>query len=146
MTALADQLRSQLQPQTDIALHIEDRAFLAAETPAIDMLVTSPTGLEAGLQGFGDLSVAIPLTLRLRVSTADLQAGENLLLALMDDEDELSVIKAIDYDHSLGGWAQDVVWDETTFPWAGYIDFPEINGDGILLGSTCQIVVLKALS
>lgn len=146
MTAVANQLRDELQPQTDIALHIEDRAFLAAETPAIDMLVTSPTGLEAGLQGYGDLTVAIPLTLRVRVSTADLITGEELLLAFMDDEDPLSIIAALDSDHTLGGWAQDVIWDETTFPWSGYTDFPDINGDGILLGATCQIVVLKGIS
>lgn len=145
MDAIAAQLENQLQPQTDIDLHIEPRAFLAAETPAIDMLIANPTGLEAQLQGFDDLSNVIPVTLRVRVSTADLYTGEDLLLALMDDEDDLSIIKALDYDHSFGGWAQDVTWPDG-FPWTGYTDFTDINGDGFFLGSTLPLIVTKAKS
>lgn len=145
MDAIAAQLENELLPATDIDLHIESRAFLAAETPAIDMLVANPTGLEAGLAAFNDEYGGIPITIRVRVSTADLYTGEDLLLALMDDEDDLSIIKAIDTDRTLGGWAQDVSWQDG-FPWSGYTDFTDINGDGFYLGSTLPLVVVKAQS
>lgn len=145
MDAMAAQLENELQPATDIRLHIEPRAFSVAETPAIDMLIANPTGLEAGLAAYGDLVGGIPVTIRVRVSTADLYSGEDLLLALMDDEDDLSIIKALDSDHSLGGWAQDIKWSDG-FPWSGYTDFTDVNGDGFFLGSLLQIVVQKAQS
>src|SRR6185369_11615038 len=128
MDALAEQLESELQPQTDIKLNIQPRAFLAAETPRIDMIVTSSTALEAGKMGYGELADVIPITIRVVVSIADQDAGENLLLAFMDDEDPLSIIKAIDSDHTLGGTAEDVSWDQESFPWLGYTDFTDING------------------
>lgn len=145
MDAIATQLENELQPRTSIDLHIEGRAFAIAETPAIDMLVANPTGLEAGLAAFNDEYGGIPITIRVRVSTADLYTGEDLLLALMDDEDDLSIIKAIDTDRTLGGWAQDVSWQDG-FPWSGYTDFTDINGDGFYLGSTLPLVVVKAQS
>jgi hypothetical protein len=145
MDAMADQLENQLQPSSPVVLHIEPRAFSVAETPAIDMLIANPTGLEAGLSGFADLYGGIPITIRVRVSTADLYTGEDLLLALMDDEGDLSIISALDFDRTLGGWAQNLSWNDG-FPWSGYTDFPDINGDGFFLGSTLPIVVLKASS
>jgi hypothetical protein len=145
MDAIAAQLENELQPQTTIDLNIHGRAFAAAAMPAIDMLVTPATGLESLLQGFDDIANVIPITIRVRVSTADLYTGEDLLLAFMDDKDDLSILAALDADHTLGGWAQDITWSDG-FPWTGYTDFPDINGDGYALGSTMPIVVTKALS
>jgi hypothetical protein len=145
MDAMAAQLENELQPVSPVTLHIEPRAFSIAETPAIDMLIASPTGLEAGLAAYGDRVGGIPITIRVRVSTADLYTGEDMLLALMDDEDDLSIIKALDSDHSLGGWAQDLKWQDG-FPWSGYTDFTDVNSDGFFLGSLLQVVVIKAQS
>ena len=145
MDAMAAQLENQLQPSSPVVLHIEPRAFAVAETPAIDMLIANPTGLEAGMAAFNDLYGGIPITIRVRVSTADLYSGEDILLALMDDEGDMSIIKALDHDHSLGGWAQDIMWQDG-FPWSGYQDFTDVNGDGFFLGSTLPIIVLKASS
>jgi hypothetical protein len=145
MDAMAAQLENELQPATDITLHIEPRAFPIAETPAIDMLIANPTGLEGGLAGYGELYGGIPITIRVRVSIADVYTGEDLLLALTDDEGDLSIIKALDSDHSLGGWAQDIKWNDG-YPWSGYTDFTDVNGNFLFLGSLLQVVVLKALS
>ena len=145
MDAMAAQLENQLQPSAPVTLHIEPRAFSVAETPAIDMLIASPTGLEAGLAAFNDLYGGIPITIRVRVSTADLYSGEDLLLALMDDEGDLSIIEALDSDRTLGGWAQNISWNDG-FPWSGYTDFTDVNGDGFFLGSTLPIVVIKGQS
>lgn len=145
MDAIAAQLVNELSPPTDIDLHIESRAFAIAEMPAVDMLITNPTGLEAGVAAFHDLYGGIPITIRARVSTADLYTGEDLLLALMDDEGDMSIIQALDADHSLGGWAQDIKWNDG-FPWTGYTDFPYPNGDGFFLGSLLPVVVTKGQS
>lgn len=128
-----------------VELHIEPRAFSVAETPAIDMLLANPTGLEAGLAAYGDLYGGIPITIRVRVSTADLYTGEDMLLALIDDEGPLSIVAALDQDHSLNGWAQDIKWSDG-FPWSGYQDFTDVNGEGLFLGSLLQVVVTKAQS
>lgn len=147
MDAMAEQLEDVLQPATDIDLHIEGRAFLAAETPAIDMLIADPSGLEEGLAGFGNHALygAFPITLRVRVSTADIYAGEDLLLALIDDAGPLSIIAALDSDRTLGGICDDLTWGHG-FPWSGYRDFPDVNGDGIFLGSTMPIIIVKTQS
>jgi hypothetical protein len=145
MDAMAAQLENELQPATDIPLYIDSRAFSAPGTPAIDMLIASPTGLEAGLAAYGDRVGGIPITIRVRVAIADVIAGEDLLLALMDDEDDLSIIKALDSDHSLGGTAQDIRWGDG-FPWSGYTDFTDVNGEGFFLGSLLPVVVTKATS
>jgi hypothetical protein len=148
MDAMAAQLENELATGAaawPVKLHIEPRAFSVAETPAIDMLIASPTGLEAGLAGYGELYGGIPITIRVRVSTADLYTGEDLLLALIDDEGPLSIVEALDADHSLNGMAQDIKWNDG-FPWSGYTDFTDVNGEGFFLGSLLQVVVLKAFS
>ena len=145
MDAMADQLINQIQPHTSIKLHIENRAFLAAETPAIDMLVTPASGLEPALAAFNDLYGAIPITLRIRLTATDLIASEDFFLALIDDVGDLSIVQALDYDHTLGGVAQDLTWGEG-FPWSGYSEFPDLDGNVAFLGSTMTVAVAKAHS
>lgn len=146
MDNIADQLTHVFSSVTDIeriGIHIEGRAFSAAEMPAIDMLPVAPGLLRDRLGGFGDLvDSGWSLNIRVRVSPADLYAGEDLLLAFMDDEDPLSIIKALDYDHSLGGVASDIAWGD----WLGYMPFPSPTGDGELLGSRLPLLVIKASS
>lgn len=145
MDALASQLDDLLQPNAvGLGLHIEPRAFAIAEMPAIDMLIANPSGLEEGLAGFGSHAFygAFPITLRVRVSTADAYSGEDLLLQLIDDEGPLSIVAAIDSDRTLGGVCDDLTWGQG-FPWSGYTDFVDVNGDGYALGSTMPIVIVK---
>lgn len=146
MDAMAAQL-TDLLPVSDYDLHIEGRAFSVAETPAIDMLIANPTGLEEGLAGFGSHAIygAFPITLRVRVSTGDLYTGEDILLGLIDDEGPLSIVAALDSDRTLGGVCDDLTWGYG-FPWSGYTDFPDINGDGMFLGSTMPVIVVKTQS
>ena len=145
MDAIADQLEANLSPTDGVVLHIEPRAFAIAETPAIDMLITSPTGLEAELAGFGQVYGGIPITIRVRVSTADVYAGEDMLLELMDWDGGLSIIAALDADRTLGGVVDSIRWADG-FPWTGYVDFPMSDDSGVLLGSLLPIVVLPSVS
>ena len=145
MDALAATLKDGLTPPMGVDLHVEPRAFAIAETPAIDMLITSPTGLEAGLAGFHQNYGGVPITVRARVSTADVYAGEDLLLQMMDADGDMSIVATLDADRTLGGVVSDVQWGDG-FPWAGYIDFPMSDGNGILLGSTLTLVVMPEVS
>ena len=147
MQAVADQLEDGLTPPTGVELHIEPLAFAIAETPAIDMLIPAPTGLEEGLAGFGSETRygAFPLMIRVRVGTADVYSGEQLLLGLIDDMGPLSIVAALDADRTLGGVVDDLTWGNG-FPWSGYQDFPMSDGNGILLGSTMPIVIVKTQS
>jgi hypothetical protein len=147
MDAMAEQLEDTLTPPDGIVLHIEPRAFAIAETPAVDMLVANPTGLEQGLAGFGSHTIygAFPITLRVRVGTADVIAGEDLLLAMIDDEGPMSIVAGLDSDRTLGGVCDYLTWGEG-FPWTGYQDFPMSDGNGVLLGSTMAVVVIKTQS
>ena len=143
LDALADQLTSNLTPPTGVELHIEGRAFAIAETPAIDMYIPPATGLEDGLAGFGTGTHygAFPVLLRVRVGTADIIAGEDLLLDMMDEDGPMSIVAALDADRSLGGVIDSLTWGNG-WPWSGYQDFPMSDGNGILLGSTMPIVVV----
>lgn len=76
--------------------------------PAVDIYPSDPFhGTDSA--SFGD-NGEINLTIRARVSTADSEAGQDFLLALMDDQDPdgLSVTEALQADQTLGGLASSV--------------------------------------
>jgi hypothetical protein len=142
LDAVADQIRSQLATVTDVKLSVEGRAFAAATVPAIDMYPTAPNVIQ-DVEGFGELEGGIPINIRVRVSTADREAGEDLLLALIDDEDPLSIVAALNHDTTFSGVTSDIVWAQ----WGGYTDFPA--GDesgGVYLGSLLPCLLIKARS
>ncbi len=142
LDAIASQLEENLTPPDGVVLHIEGRAFAIAETPAIDMLIPPSTGLEDGLAGFGTATRygAFPVLIRVRVGTADVIAGEDLLLSMMDEDGPMSIVAALDADRTLGGVIDTLTWGYG-FPWGGYQDFPMSDGNGILLGSSMPVVV-----
>lgn len=137
LTAVADLLRDTL---TFDGLHVQPGLFRSAEMPAIN-IYPAARALTQDLAAFGDLYGGWPMNIRVAVSPADIEAGENLLWAFMDDStDPLSVIAALDSDHTLGGIADDLAWGD----WAGYQDFGPIDEPGKFIGSTLPIIVAKA--
>ena len=143
LDALAEQLEDNLTPPSGVQLHIEGRGFSIAETPAIDMIIPAATGLEEGLAGFGTYTRygAFQILIRARVGTADIIGGEDLLLDMMDEEGDMSIVAALDADRTLGGAVDSLTWGRG-WPWSGFQDFPLSDGSGILLGSTMPIVVV----
>lgn len=141
MDELADQIRDVLDDVTDVAVQVEPRIVLNPTPPVIDMYPGDPSN-DPELRGFADMVGGEILTVRARVSTADHTAGQDLLLALMDDEDPLSVMLAIKDDKTLNGLAADLDVRERS----GYITFIDSVSDGALLGCTWQVVVIKARS
>lgn len=142
LDAMAQQLRDNMTPPDGVDLHIEGRGFSIAETPAVDMIIPPAVGLEEGLAGFGTRTRygAFPVLIRARVGTADIFAGEDLLLDMMDEDGPMSIVAALDADRTLGGVIDSLTWGHG-FPWGGYQDFPLSDGSGILLGSTMPVVV-----
>ena len=142
MDELATQIDDQLSTVTDVKLDVQGRAFKAQTVPAIDMYPTGLSGLDTDIAAFQENYGGWPINIRVRVSPADVYAGEDLLLGLMDDEDDLSIINTLAYDRTINGLASTMFWSI----WGGFIDFPEPGGEGTFLGSLLPIVIVKARS
>jgi len=141
--AAADQIRTFFDAVTDITIHVEPGFFRSAELPAINVFPGAPAGPQsAAMAAFGEIYGARPLTIRAVVSPADIEAGESLLWALMDDVGPLSILAALDGDLSLGGVASDVFWGE----WSEIRDFSPPDEDGRFVGAVLPIIVTKAHS
>lgn len=140
--AVADQLRDVLTDELQ-DLHVEAGFFRSAELPAINVYPGPPGAVQTTeFAGFGQLYGAWPLLIRAVVSPADLEAGESLLWALMDDVGDLSIIAALDSDETLGGVSDTIGWGE----WSEARDFSPADQDGVFVGAVLPIVVAKAYS
>ncbi len=143
MDAMAQQLRDLINiPAQTLPIEFASRAFVLVP-PCVDMFIGNPTGLEAGLAGMYDIYGGVPITIRIRVPTADIEAGEDIILGLMDDLDPLSIVAALDSDRTLGGVIDTMFWSEG-FPWIGLTDFEDPSGNGFFVGSTMTVVIVKA--
>lgn len=138
MTAIADQIRDVLDDVTDVAVQVEDIMVTNPSPPTIDFWIPDQTN-DPELAAFGEQVGGDLFHVRARVSLADSRAGQELLLAFMDDEDPLSILLAINEDLTLGGLA--ATTDVRTR--SGYTIFPTAGG-GDLLGCTWGLVVVKA--
>lgn len=139
MDAMADVIRTEITDHvTDLDVQVEPRMVLTPTPPCIDMLVGEPSE-DDQLGGFGELDGGEVIIVRARVNTADTYAGQDLLLAFMDDEDPLSIRAALNTDHTLNGTVTTV---DVEFR-SGYTLFPMPQGDGALLGCQWRVIVAK---
>jgi hypothetical protein len=138
---MADIVRGTLDDVTDVDVQVEPRIVLSPTPPTIDMFPTDPSNDQL-LAGFADDVGGELITVRARVNTADSDAGQDLLLALMDDEDPLSLIAALNDDPTLNGTASDCAFRGRS----GYVIVPDPGGDAAYLGCLFQYVVIKARS
>jgi hypothetical protein len=141
MDALADQIRSVVVDVTDVDVQVEPRMVLSPTPPCIDIYPTDPSN-DPELRGFGETIGGELLTIRARVSTADHTAGQDLLLAMMDDVDPLSITAAVSEDKTLNGTTSSLDVRQRS----GYVTFIDSASDAALLGCTWDLVVLKAHS
>ena len=72
--------------------------------PTVDVYVTDPAR-DFSTAAFGDVAGAYQITVRARVQTADNDAGQDLLIAFMDDTDDLCLPLAILDEPTLNGKA-----------------------------------------
>lgn len=109
--------------------------------PCIDIVPGQPSR-ENELAGFGDLMGGLVFTVRARVTTADNEAGQDLLLSFMDDEHDLSIAEALEADQTLGGLVASVDVNALT----GFIPYTDPGSEGQLLGCEWQVTVVNATS
>lgn len=140
MDEIADQIRGTLDNVTDVQVQVEGRMVLSPSVPCIDLYLTDPSD-DQELAAFGDLVGGELLTVRARVSSADTDAGQDLLLAFMDDDDPLSILNSIS-DPTLNGLAATIAFRSRS----GFRDFPDLSGEGSWLGCLWNLVVVKARS
>lgn len=140
LDAMADQIRSVLDDVTDVQVQVEPRMVISPTPPAVDMW-PGDVSRDRESAAFDDDGGWF-FTIRARVSTADQDAGQDLLLALMDDVNPLSVGSALMDDQTLNGTATSVDVTNQT----GYVLVPDAGGEGALLGCLWTVLVLKAYS
>lgn len=141
MDALADQIRTTVAAVTDVDVQVEPRLVVNPTPPCID-IYPGDLGRDAESAAFDEISGGYFLTVRARVSTADNEAGQDLLLAFMDDTDGLSIGQAIMDDPTLNGYAASADVQAQT----GYVLFPDPGGEGVLLGCQWTVLVIAGAS
>ena len=78
------------------------------------------------------------LVVRARVSTADHEAGQKLLLQMMDSESATSVVRAIKANKTLDGSISSMAIDSAT----GFGLYRDVNGDQAYMGATWVVRIM----
>jgi hypothetical protein len=138
MDALASQIDSRLVGTADPlieGLQVDGRMVFNPTPPSVDVYPADP--FQEGL-AFGKGNNEVFLTVRARVSTAEHEGGQDLLLSMMDPEATTSMAQAILFDRTLGAKVERV---NVTGPSAFGV-FPDAGGSGsALLGCTWTVRV-----
>lgn len=100
---MTDTLRDGLA-SADVAIQVERGMVLNPSPPVVDIYVTDPAR-DFQSSGFGDIAGAYAITARARVTTADNDAGQDLLISFMDDTDDLCIPLILLTDPTLNGAA-----------------------------------------
>lgn len=134
LDAMAEQIRDALSSVTDVAVQVEPRMVGAPTPPCVDMY---PGDVSRGTESaaFG-LKGELLFTVRARVAMNDADSQQDLLLAFMDDVNDLSLAAALETDVTLGGLADSLDCLDPT----GYVLYP--YGQETLLGFqfTCRVM------
>jgi hypothetical protein len=89
---------------TGFPVQVERGMILNPTPPTIDIYVTDPAR-EFSTAAFGDIAGGYQITVRARVTTADNDSGQDLLISFMDDTDDLCIPLALFSDPTLNGKA-----------------------------------------
>jgi hypothetical protein len=141
MDEMAAQIRGVLADVTDVAVQVEPRMILSPTPPSID-LYPGESSRDAASAAFDDVNGGYLFTVRARIDTRDNTAGQDLLLAFMDDTDDLCLALALLDDPTLNGLAASIDVRDPT----GYIVYPEPTGEGAWLGFQFTALVIAAES
>lgn len=98
LDALATQIQAQLDPHIE-NLQVHGRWLTNPTPPAVDIY---PAEEFQQAFTFGPANIMF-FTVRARVTVADRDGGQELLLAMMEPEEETSMLQAVLYSRTLGG-------------------------------------------
>ena len=123
----------------DEAIQVEGR-MVVLPTPNLACVDMFPAPAAEGIEtlAFGDLSGEPQFTIRVRTSTVDDVASQDILLQLMDEADPLFVPAILDEDPTLNGLVNSIYFHDPT----GFQLFPP----GDLVGFTWTVTVIPAES
>lgn len=139
MDEMADQIRAALVTVTDVDIQVEPRMILSPSPPSID-IYPGEQSRDSETAAFDDVNGGYLFTVRARINTTDDVAAQDLLLAFMDDTDDLCLALALLDDPTLNALASDVDVRNPT----GYIVYPEPTGEGAWLGFQFTALVIPA--
>jgi hypothetical protein len=88
----------------DVDIQVERGMVLNPSPPTVDVYVSDPAR-DFTAAGFGDIAGGYQVTVRARVLTADNDAGQDLLISFLDDEDDLCLPLLLFADPTLNGKA-----------------------------------------
>jgi len=144
LTRLLDELGDAIRAAVeglDVDVQVEPRMVVNPTPPTIDVYPGDPSR-DDEIAGFDDLDGAKRFTVRCRVNTADADAGQDLLLAFMDEENTLSIVAAIYDDPTLGGYVASIDVRGGT----GYVLYPTPDGTANYLGCQWTVTVIDVSS
>ena len=140
MDALADQIQDELCGTANPVipyLQVDGRMVPSPSPPAIDIYPSDP--FQTSL-GYGKGNRYFHFTVRARVTTADSEGGQDLLLSMMDPRATTSVEQAILSDTTLNSTVGEVTVEGDGASAFGV--FEDTGGDGKLLGCTWTVQVI----
>lgn len=139
--ATADQIRGVLVTANQLDVQVEPRWIIAPTPLAVDV-IPGTIGRDPETATFGDIAGGYFLTVRARINTPDFDSSYDILLALMDDDNDLSLAGAVADDPTLNGYASSIDLREFT----GLQAYERINGEGADLGFQFTVLVIPAES
>jgi hypothetical protein len=136
--ALADQIAAELGglPAAYGEVQVLPRRWFNPSPPTIDIYTAD---LASEQSAFGFASRDSYLTIRARVTMADEDAGQDLLLDLSDTEGQASILAAVASDPTLGGTASDASVVEQS----GFRIYEDVPGGGGYLGCEWRLQVIR---
>ncbi len=137
--AIKTQLDNAIGEGTAAGVQVIARRSFNPTPPSIDMYPADPFR-ETTLAGFGNISGGYLFTVRARVTTADYEAGQDVLLDLMDDESAHCVADILLDDQTLGGTVSSIDVEGPT----GFSLYADPSGEGALLGVEWHLTVVNA--
>lgn len=137
MEEMADQIRTAVVSVTDVDVQVEPRMVLSPTPPTID-IYPGNVARDQPSAAFDDVNGGYFFTVRARVNTADQDAGQDLLLAFMDDTNDLCIAVALLDEPTLNGYASSLDVRDVS----GYRLFEHPSGEGAYLGFEFTALVL----
>lgn len=140
MDVMADTIRAHYEAEVDdLDLQVEPRFVYNPTPPTVDIYPGTP-GRDEATAAFDDISGAYRFVVRVRVA-GDESAQQDLLIAFMDDTDDLCIAHALMDDPTLNGYANSV---DVQAP-SGFQLYPDLT-DRPLLGVQWPVLVIAGES
>lgn len=140
VSEIAATIETALQ-SADFEIAVNAGMLFNPTTTAIDIYPDEPFR-DDNTAAQGDIGGGYRFLVRARTGLNDLDSGQTILLALMDDENDYSIGNVLSDDPTLNGMAQDVFVDGPS----GFRPFRDQGGEGNMAGVVWNLLVLAAHS